>query len=102
MTAEQSEQIREWQKSIVLLISGAKTYPAKARSGRIEGEVRVKFTLDRYGALISTELAKSSGSPVLDSAAIETIKRLEKMPTPPNYLTGNEFTLIIPLRYSFR
>ncbi len=102
LTAEQTEEIREWQKSIVLLISGAKTYPAKARSDKIEGEVQVRFTLDRYGALLSAEVAQSSGSDVLDRAAVQTVKKLEKMPTPPNYLTGEEFTLIIPLRYSFR
>lgn len=102
LTAEQTEEIREWQKSIVLLISGAKTYPAKARSDKIEGEVHVRFTLDRYGALLSAEVAQSSGSTVLDKAAVQTVKKLEKMSTPPNYLTGEEFTLIIPLRYSFR
>ena len=102
LTAEQTEEIREWQKSIVLLISGAKTYPAKARSDKIEGEVQVRFTLDRYGALLSAEVAQSSGSDVLDRAAVQTVEKLEKMPTPPNSLTGKEFTLIIPLRYSFR
>ncbi|MFD2741383.1 TonB family protein [Sulfitobacter aestuarii] len=102
LTAEQTEEIRDWQKSIVLLISGAKTYPAKARSDRIEGEVQVRFTLDRYGTLTTVEVARSSGSAILDEAAVQTVKKLEKMPTPPNYLTGEEFTLIIPLRYSFR
>lgn len=102
LTAEQTEEIREWQKSIVLLISGSKTYPAKARSDKIEGEVQVRFTLDRYGAILSAEVAQSSGSNVLDTAAVQTVEKLEKMPTPPNYLTGKEFTLIIPLRYSFR
>ncbi|GAA3871651.1 energy transducer TonB [Celeribacter arenosi] len=102
LTAEQTEEIRDWQKSIVLLISGAKTYPAKARSDGIEGEVQIKFTLDRYGALLSTEVAQSSGSEILDRAAVQTVEKLEKMPTPPNYLNGDQFTLIIPLRYSFR
>lgn len=102
LTAEQTEEIREWQKSIVLLISGAKTYPTKARSDKIEGEVQVRFTLDRYGALLSAEVAQSSGSDVLDKAAVQTVEKLGKMPTPPNYLTGEEFTLIIPLRYRFR
>ena len=102
LTAKQTEAIRDWQKSIVLLISGAKTYPAKARSARIEGEVQIRFTLDRYGVLVSTEVAQSSGSPILDGAAVRTVEQLEKMPTPPNYQVGDQFTLMIPLRYSFR
>lgn len=102
LTAEQTAEIHDWQKSIVLLISGAKTYPTKARRERIEGEVQIRFTLDRYGAIVSTEVAQSSGSSILDEAAVKTVQDLEKMPTPPNYLTGNEFTLIIPLNYRFR
>lgn len=102
LTAEQTEEIRDWQKSIVLKISAAKTYPAKARRDRIEGEVQIRFTLDRYGALISAEVAQSSGSPLLDAAALQTVTQLDKMPTPPNYLAGDAFTLMIPLRYRFR
>ncbi|MBI6630774.1 energy transducer TonB [Pontibaca salina] len=102
LTAEQTAEIREWQKSIVLMISRAKTYPSQARRDRIEGEVQVRFTLDRYGAVISAEIADSSGWPVLDRAALETVASIDKMPTPPNYLEGDEFTLLIPLRYRFR
>jgi protein TonB len=102
LTAKQTETIREWQKSIVLLISGSKAYPEKARRDRVEGEVQIQFTLDRYGALMATEVAKSSGSVILDEAAVQTVTKLKKMPTPPNYLDGDEFTFVIPLRYSFR
>lgn len=102
LTAEQTEEIREWQKSIVLMISQAKTYPPKARRERIEGEVQIRFTLDRYGAVISAEIADSAGWPVLDRAALQTVEGIEKMPSPPNYLDGDEFTLLIPLRYRFR
>ena len=102
LTAEQTEEIREWQKSIVLMISEAKTYPGNARRDRIEGETQIRFTLDRYGDVVSAEVAKSSGWPVLDRAALETVESIDKMPTPPNYLDGDEFTLLIPLRYRFR
>lgn len=102
LTAEQTEEIRDWQKSIVLLISGAKTYPAQARRERTEGEVHVRFAIDRYGAIKAVEVAQSSGSAILDRAAVKTVEQLQKMPTPPNYLDGEAFTLIIPLRYSFR
>lgn len=102
LTADQTAEIQEWQKSIVLLISKAKTYPDKARRQKIEGDVQIRFVLDRYGAVVLAEVAQSSGFPVLDAAAVRTVEQIAKMPTPPNYLKGNEFTLQIPLRYRFR
>lgn len=102
LTAEQTEEIRDWQKSIVLMISEAKTYPTKARRDRTEGEVHVRFTLDRYGAVVLAEVAQSSGRPILDRAALETVEGIGRMPTPPNYLDGDKFTLLIPIRYRFR
>lgn len=102
LTPEETEEIREWQKSIVLMISEAKTYPKEARKNRTTGEVQVRFTLDVYGTVIAAEVAQSSGSTVLDRAAVETVLAIGKMPTPPSYLPGETFSLLIPLRYRFR
>lgn len=102
LTAEQTAEIHDWQKSIVLMISEAKAYPKKARRDRITGEVLVRFTIDLYGGVTMAEVAESSGWPILDQAAVQTVMDIGKMPTPPNYLDGEEFTLLIPLRYRFR
>ena len=56
LTAEQKAQILEWQKEIVLRISKAKRYPADARRQKIEGEVRVRFTVDTYGTIIARDI----------------------------------------------
>ncbi|GAA4221140.1 protein TonB [Sagittula marina] len=102
LTAEQMAQVTEWQKDIVVRISKAKRYPKLARSRRIEGEVLVRFTVDRYGAVLARTLEQSSGWPVLDQAALEVFDEIGKLPTPPNHLEGAEFTLMVPLRYSFK
>lgn len=102
LTAEQKEEIREWQRDIVLTISKAKRYPPQARKKRIEGEVTVRFVVDKYGAVVTSEVENSSGSPVLDQAALKVLETAGKLPTPPNHLAGEEFTLIIPLRYRFK
>ncbi|SMX43698.1 energy transducer TonB [Actibacterium lipolyticum] len=102
LTADQLEEITEWQKSVVLRIAKAKTYPKSARKKGVQGEVRVKFTIDRYGNVIAREVETSSGSSVLDQAALDVFDALEKLPTPPNHLSGESFTLMIPLNYSIR
>ena len=102
LTAEQKAQILEWQKEIVLRISKAKRYPADARRQKIEGEVRVRFTVDTYGTIIARDIETSSGSPILDEAALAVLTDVGKLPTPPNDLSGDRFTMLVPIRYSFR
>lgn len=102
LTAEELEQITEWQKAVVLRIAKAKTYPKLARKKGIAGEVRVKFTINRYGNVISRAVETSSGYPVLDQAALKVFDDLDKLPTPPGHLLGDSFTLMIPLNYSIK
>ena len=87
---------------MVLRIAKAKKYPSQARKKGIEGEVRVRFTIDRYGAILAREIQQSSGNRVLDQAALSVFDQLEKLPTPPQHLSGDEFTLMIPLNYSIK
>ncbi|MBA86170.1 MAG: energy transducer TonB [Rhodobacteraceae bacterium] len=102
LTADELQEISEWQKSVVLRIAKAKKYPSQARKKGIEGEVRVRFTIDRYGAILAREIQQSSGNRVLDQAALSVFDQLEKLPTPPQHLSGDEFTLMIPLNYSIK
>ncbi|AKH99411.1 outer membrane transport energization protein TonB [Hoeflea sp. IMCC20628] len=102
LTAEQKEEVRQWQRDIVLRISKVRKYPALAREKKIEGEVRVRFTLDQYGTIQSSMIETSSGSAVLDEAALAVFEEIGKLPTPPSYLEGDSFTLLAPIRYSFR
>jgi protein TonB len=102
LTAEEKEAVREWQRDIVLRISKVRKYPPLARKQRIEGEVRVRFTLDQYGTILSSQIETSSGSPVLDEAALAVFDEIGKLPIPPRYLQGESFTLLAPIRYSFR
>ncbi|WP_146586064.1 energy transducer TonB [Puniceibacterium confluentis] len=102
LSAEQLQDISDWQKSVVVRIAKAKQYPQAARKQGIEGEVRVTFTLDRYGAVLAREVETSSGSDLLDQAALAVFDALEKLPTPPGHLAGDSFTLVIPLNYRIR
>lgn len=102
LTAARKAELQDWQKAVVVKISKAKTYPPQARRQKITGQVHIRFTLDSYGHVLTAEVATSSGWPVLDQAALRTIKTIGKMPTPPSHLGQDQLSLLIPLRYRFK
>jgi len=56
-------------------IERAKQYPRMARERGIEGVVWLRVKLAPSGAVEKIEIAESSGSEILDKAAIETVYR---------------------------
>ncbi|MEY4212331.1 MAG: hypothetical protein RL458_556, partial [Pseudomonadota bacterium] len=50
-------------------------YPHGARRLREEGDVRLSVHIDEQGRVIEVKVAVSSGSPRLDAAATETVKK---------------------------
>ncbi|MFP5382918.1 MAG: energy transducer TonB, partial [Gammaproteobacteria bacterium] len=75
-------------------------YPPEAREQGLEGNALAVFSLDRDGRILSLRLGKSSGVPVLDEAALETIRRAAPFPPPP---AGLPFAVIediyLPVRF---
>lgn len=51
------------------------SYPAVARRQGQQGTVTLRITVDDKGSIVSTEIAASSGWPLLDAAAIEAASR---------------------------
>jgi protein TonB len=70
-----------WEKTLVSHLDRHKRYPEGSR--RIEGVVTVEFTMDRSGHLLTSRIAESSGSPILDAEAIGLLRRSEPLPAPP-------------------
>jgi TonB family protein len=50
-------------------------YPAEAAKAHVEGETRLRVTLDAAGIPTNAEVSGSSGSAQLDSAAVECVKK---------------------------
>jgi len=57
-----------------------KYYPASARRRGIGGSVEVAFRLDRRGRAGGVRVLKGSGYPILDEAALRTVRRAEPFP----------------------
>lgn len=75
-------------------------YPAAARRDRIRGEVHVSFTVTSSGSVGSVRIARSSGSPILDEAAIDTVRRAAPFPPIPEGAGRSSWPFTVPLAFS--
>ena len=91
-----------WQKSLVAHINLYKRYPIEARDHKMQGEVSVEFTLDQRGNIISSRVAKSSGSSVFDEEALAILQRAAPLPAPPEQSPANGISLILPIQFRIK
>ena len=75
-------------------------YPEAARAKGEQGTVRLALTIDRGGHVVSARIIASSGSSLLDQAALEMARHASGRPLPPEM--GSSANLIVPVRYSIR
>lgn len=81
------------------LIERYKEYPIMARKGRIEGTVIVRGTLGHDGILRQCILSRSSGSGMLDNAALQAVRSVEQFPAIPPELPNNELVFEVPISF---
>ena len=71
---------------ILRRIEAAKHYPEEARRLGHRGTVGVRFRIGSDGAVAAAEVAASSGSSLLDTASLETVRRAAPLPAIPGWL----------------
>lgn len=69
---------------------------------QLSGQVVIQFEVDSTGAVISRLVTSSSGSKVLDDAAIASIDRATPFPPMPEVLSGETIVVSVPFRFSVR
>lgn len=79
-----------------------RVYPEQARAAKITGVSTVRFTLGAAGNVISVSLARSSGTGVLDQAAIAMVQRASPFPPIPQSLGQRSMTFAAPVRFNLR
>lgn len=82
------------------LIEHHKEYPVMARRGRLEGTVIIFGTLTRGGSLRHCIIKRSSGSGLLDNAAVRAVQSVGQFPPMPAELHGSELTFELPISFS--
>ncbi len=91
----ESEQNKLYE-TIYALIEKEKQYPVLARRRNIEGQVGLAITISIAGNLEDCTISISSGSPILDNAAMNLMKKI----FPLNIGLHSETTITITIRYS--
>jgi periplasmic protein TonB len=71
------------------------SFPAGAPSGTVV----VHFSIDRSGRLLGRSLARSSGSPLLDAAALSTVDRAAPFPPFPPEMTRSRLDVTAPIGF---
>lgn len=75
---------------------------ARAPSSRATGTVVLRFTVDPSGQLMDREIATSSGSKVLDTAALAALDRSAPYPAFAADVNAGPYTLTIPFNFTTR
>lgn len=87
----------EYLSALHAAIERHKRYPPQARRRGLEGQVRVRFTVERDGSIRGVEVAGSSGHGLLDEAAADTLRRVRSLPPLPERLSS--LRLELPMIY---
>ncbi|MDZ7840452.1 MAG: TonB family protein [Gammaproteobacteria bacterium] len=77
-------------------------YPRAARVAGQEGDVVVRFVIDREGNVQSVELESGSGYPLLDREATEMVERGDPFPAMPGDMPGERLEVRVPVSFHVR
>jgi periplasmic protein TonB len=91
-----------WQSALAAHIERFKRYPAEARARDERGIVTVAFTIDRDGHVLTSNIVKSSGSPLLDQEVLTMLTRAQPMPRPPADVPTAALSFVVPVRFAIK
>ncbi len=96
------DAMRRYRATLYAAVKNRLRYPPTAERQGISGTAEVRFTLDRSGQVISASLVRSSGNPLLDQAALATVRPGSSLPAAPASVPQSQFTVSAPLRFDQR
>ncbi|HEY9033833.1 MAG TPA: energy transducer TonB [Pseudomonadales bacterium] len=98
--ADDAEYLFNWQRRIETI--GNQHYPARARSQKLFGDVRVLVAINADGSLRDAQILQSSGSSVLDEAALRIVRLASPFEPFPQQLRRHTDVLEIVRTWQFR
>ena len=95
---------KNWQGLVMAHIFKFKNYPQAALEKEIEGIATISVSVDRSGTVLNASVKKSSGSAILDNAALATFKKASPIPAPPSEIIGmnSQMTFNMPINYNLK
>jgi protein TonB len=94
--------VRRWESLLRAHLERFERYPAQARSRGEQGVVKVAFTIDHQGRLVSSRIVQSSGSALLDEESLAMLVRAQPMPKPPGDAPDEALSFEVPVGFKIR
>ncbi len=87
-----------WQALLLGHLEKFRRYPAAAQARRLQGVAHIRFRMTRDGRVLSSEVIRTAGSPLLDRAALETLRRAQPLPPIPAD-RPDEMEVTVPIEF---
>lgn len=101
-TAQQVALREAYKAALLAAIERHKAYPNRAKRRGIEGRARVAFRVMADGRVTDIRLTESSGSKLLDKAALSALRQVKDLPPLPAALQLSEWDLAVPIVFEIR
>ncbi|MGF1546906.1 MAG: energy transducer TonB [Thiotrichales bacterium] len=98
-SAVEAKYIDYWVKRVESI--GNLNYPEDARRDSVSGKLILNVLLDNNGKVLKVQVAQSSGSKMLDEAAVSIVKISSPFPTFPREMRGQYDQLMITRTWVF-
>jgi periplasmic protein TonB len=89
-----------WQSLLFKQLQRFKSYPSGARARNEQGVVKLNFTVDRDGHVLSRQIVTGSGYPELDAEVLTMVERAQPLPAFPASMTQAQQDFTVPIRFS--
>lgn len=98
---ESARRVRTtWERELAAHLDRHKRYPTNR--ARQSAQVVVSFVLDRAGHVLSASVARGSGDPSFDAAALAMMKRSDPVPAPPPLVADEGLSFTLPVIFRVR
>lgn len=98
--SNEAEVLSHYEQAISSWIQRFKLYPEEAKKARLTGDAVLRVRIDRRGNVRYSALESSTGSPELDRAALEMVRRANPVPpASPDYPAAEVIEFLIPVSF---
>ena len=94
-----AEEFEAFKGSVREAVQRAQEYPHFARARDIEGRLALSILLKRDGQVADVSIEASSGSDVLDAAAVKSVLRAGRLTAFPDSVQAASMRLSVPVRF---